>query len=98
MVRTFTFEVLSDGYKIYINGNPHAGIVQQGYMPYVDITIPIGTVEYYTKCAELNIAELQKADTEAENYVTDIETLKNRANLLTDRVNATEEVVFTMMM
>ena len=55
MARTFTFEVLSDGYRIYINGNPHADIVQQGYMPYVDTTIPIGTVEYYTKCAELQI-------------------------------------------
>ena len=73
MARTFTFDVLSDGYKIYINGNPHADIVQQGYMPYVDTTIPIGTVEYYTKCAELNIAELQKEDLEVENYVTDIE-------------------------
>ena len=73
MARTFTFDVLSDGYKIYINGNPHADIVQQGYMPYVDITIPIGTIEYYTKCAELNIAELQKEDAEVENYVTDME-------------------------
>ena len=73
MARTFTFDVLSDGYRIYINGNPHADIVQQGYMPFVDITIPTGTVEYYTKCAELEIAELQKEDTEAENYVTDIE-------------------------
>ena len=73
MLRTFTFNVLSDGYKIYINGNPHADIVQQGYMPYVDTTIPIGTVEYYTKCAELNIAELQKEDLEVENYVTDME-------------------------
>lgn len=72
MVRTFTFDVLSDGYKIYIDGNPHAGIIQQGYMPYVDDTIPVGTVEYYTKCAELEITELQKADLEAENYVTDI--------------------------
>ena len=73
MARTFTFVVLSDGYKIYINGNPHAGIIQQGYMPYVDTTIPVGTVEYYTRCAELNIAELQKADLEVENYMTDME-------------------------
>ena len=73
MVRNFTFDVLSDGYKIYIDGNPHADIVQQGYMPFVDITIPIGTIEYYTKCAELNIAELQKEDAEVENYVTDME-------------------------
>ena len=73
MARTFTFDVLSDGYRIYINGNPHVDIIQQGYMPYVDNSIQVGTVEYYTKCAELNIAELQKADLEAENYVTDIE-------------------------
>ena len=73
MVRTFTFDVLSDGYRIYIDGNPHASIVQQNYMPFVDNSIQVGTVEYYTKCAELNIAELQKADLEAENYVTDIE-------------------------
>ena len=73
MLRTFTFDVLSNGYKIYINGNPHADIVQQGYMPYVDNTLTVGTVEYYTRCAELNIAELQKADLEVENYVTDME-------------------------
>ena len=73
MLRTFTFDVLSNGYKIYINGNPHADIVQQGYMPYVDNTLTVGTVAYYTKCAELNIAELQKEDLEVENYVTDIE-------------------------
>ena len=78
MVRTFTFDVLSDGYRIYVNGNPHANIVQQGDMPYVDNTIPVGTTEYYTKCAELNIAELQKEDLEAENYVTDVELLNQK--------------------
>ena len=97
MLRTFTFDVLSNGYKIYINGNPHADIVQQGYMPFVDNTLTVGTVEYYTKCAELNIAELQKEDLEVENYVNDIEALKDKANLLNDRVSATEESIFALM-
>lgn len=89
MVRNFTFDVLSDGYKIYIDGNPHAGIIQQGYMPYVDDTIPVGTVEYYTRCAELNIIALQTADLEAENTKTSIETLQEETNEnKTDLLNA----------
>lgn len=98
MLRTFTFDVLSNGYKIYINGNPHADIVQENYMPFVDNTLTVGTVAYYTKCAELQIAELQAGDIAAENYIDDIAVLKDRANLLTDRIDATEEVVFMMMM
>ena len=98
MVRTFTFDVLSNGYRIYIDGNPHAGIVQQGYMPFVDNTLTVGTVAYYTKCAELQIADLQAGDIAAENTVNDITVLKDRTDLLTDRIDATEEVVFTMMM
>ena len=71
MTRSFSYEVVDNGYKIWIDNV--LTIVQTGFMPYVDDTIPVGTTEYYTKCAELNIAELQKADTEAENYVTSLE-------------------------
>ena len=93
MARTFTFDVFSDGYEIYINGNPHADIVQQGYMPFVDNTLTVGTVEYYTKCAELNIAELQKEDLEVENYVTDMEKVVSYGVMSTPALVVNEKVV-----
>ena len=73
MIRTFTYEVIEGGYKIFINGDSKADIEQMGYMPYPDTVHTVGTPEYYAGCAENDIAQMQKSDADAENYVTDME-------------------------
>ena len=97
MARNFRYEVLSDGYKIWINDV--LTIIQRPpyAMPYPDTTHEVDTPEYYAGCAENDIAQMQAEDAKIENEITEIVKIKSRVNLSADRIDALEEAIFSMM-
>lgn len=80
MARTFSYEVIEDGYKIFINGNPNPTIIQTGHMPYPDTKHTFGTQDFFVGCAENNIAKLIEEDENAEKNVVSIESMQAQLN------------------
>lgn len=78
MTRSFNYEVVENGYKIWIDNV--LTIVQTGFMPYPDTTHEVGTPEYYAGCAENDIAQMQAEDLAAEQAVSDVESLQVQVN------------------
>ena len=89
---TLTYTVIDTGYIIYDTGV--LWIEQKGFIPpeFIDVNNTS-----FARSAELNIAYILAEKAKQEQQVTDIDALKDRTNLLTDRVNATEESIFALM-
>ena len=87
-----TYTISETGYTIYDKGV--RWIVQEGFIPPDCIDV---NDRSFARSAEINIAQILTEKTKQEQGVNDIEALKDRANLLTDRVSATEESIFALM-
>jgi hypothetical protein len=87
MTRSFSYEVVENGYKIWIDNV--LTIVQTGFMPYPDTTHEVDTPEYYAGCAENDIAQMQAEDLAQANQITDAQMIQEQINEnKTDLLNA----------
>lgn len=84
MARSFSYKVVENGYKIWIDNV--LTIVQTGFMPYPDTTHEVGTPEYYASCAENDIAQMQAEDLAQANQITESQTMQEQINALYDLI------------